>query len=608
MNLLLVSRETKEEAIAQFFSGRSGDYGIHVVEDLERNVRDCYYKEAMDWLDGWNRKTEFYKRVMYEGHSLWWIKRRDLYLWLEDLFADIDALKRLVNTGKYDCIYMLGLNRYWEDIVVEIYHSWHGIKVGSDSYCGSTSMGYSRKKRRKYSMRYFKSRGIRSLRALQGTVRLIYGRFDVDNRSRVLVRTLGVAWQEDGCFESFDPYLGNVIDEFNGRGYRVTELDVMSNSDDGWRTFREKRYPCIANEGYPWSLIKAIPRARRESRRIRRFFDSTRYVLSPDNESYRHEGINVQHMFLGQIWKFMNNELFKYILGVEYYKNILRKEKPSLVLLIAEGGTGALLVMAANLLDVRVVSMQHGDINIGHSGLIFPKDADLKTLPICDKTLVFGKYYKRLLIANSVYTDSMIEVVGKPRLDRIEDWKSAGDQCKIEFTEKTLFFSSQSRIQEQAAEVLMQGMKELGEGYFLNIKLHPVGDSKEAYVRAAEKYGVTNFQIITGELYASLVCCDLHISAFSTVLSEAVAFGKPNLILDVPGVVDFGKWVEQGVADRLSSFGSFKEAVETILYDESKVSVMERNRESYVSRSFYKLDGNSTRRVCDACDSVVRSG
>jgi hypothetical protein len=84
-----------------------------------------------------------------------------------------------------------------------------------------------------------------------------------------------------------------------------------------------------------------------------------------------------------------------------------------------------------------------------------------------------------------------------------------------------------------------------------------------------------------------------------------VVFGKPNLILDLPGFSDEGGWVQQGVALNLRGFASFRHAVEAVLEDAEVRGRMESARKEYVQRHYYCLDGKATDRICDAVLSLA---
>ena len=93
--------------------------------------------------------------------------------------------------------------------------------------------------------------------------------------------------------------------------------------------------------------------------------------------------------------------------------------------------------------------------------------------------------------------------------------------------------------------------------------------------------------------------------AAARTISEAVVFGKPNLILTTPGSVDAGRWREQGVALYISDFASLKEAVETILEDKETRERFHKTRELYIRRHYYCLDGKATERICNLILSQI---
>ena len=177
----------------------------------------------------------------------------------------------------------------------------------------------------------------------------------------------------------------------------------------------------------------------------------------------------------------------------------------------------------------------------------------------------------------------------------------------MQLSPAVLLFTSQPEIQSVAAPLLMEGLAQLGDDYFLVVKLHPATEVDVSYTEAADRYGVSNFTVLKhADVYELLRLCDLHMSVWSSVLSEAVIFDKPNLTLGIAGFRDVGGWEEQGVALNLKAFTSFREAVEKILGDGMIREQMQAAREAYVRRHYHQLDGRATERICDVIESSLR--
>ncbi|MDD4651090.1 MAG: hypothetical protein PHQ34_02560 [Methanothrix sp.] len=83
-----------------------------------------------------------------------------------------------------------------------------------------------------------------------------------------------------------------------------------------------------------------------------------------------------------------------------------------------------------------------------------------------------------------------------------------------------------------------------------------------------------------------------------------MALKKPVIILNLsnyPDIVDYVKEkVAVGVYDR-------KNLRETILRLNDNDSELQRNRDSYITRNLYRIDGKATDRVIDMIDKMINS-
>ena len=141
-------------------------------------------------------------------------------------------------------------------------------------------------------------------------------------------------------------------------------------------------------------------------------------------------------------------------------------------------------------------------------------------------------------------------------------------------------------------------MKSL-EGVSLVIKQHPAEPEKftDEIMRQIDSYGIN--AVITpknSDTYEQLFVCDLMITRHSTTAMEAVALGKPVIILNLSGKPDPVEYVQEGVALGIYNSDDLFAAMKRLLVDDSELSAQ---RERYIEKYLYKIDGRSTQRVID---------
>jgi UDP-N-acetylglucosamine 2-epimerase len=282
------------------------------------------------------------------------------------------------------------------------------------------------------------------------------------------------------------------------------------------------------------------------------------------------------------------------------------------------------LVAVAKRRNVRTLGVQHGDIYPGHVGYIHVKgdisqDGSAKSpfFPIPDKTAVFGPHYQRMLRHVPGYPRNSVVVTGQPRYDRIhyarkiysrtaflKRYRLNIDHKIVLWTTQCWAFDIQENIRDlQTVFEAMQNVK----GTTLIIKQHP-GETKwhtDLIKTQLQRYELS--AILTpknSDTYEQLFVSDLTMTIHSTTAMEAVAMGKPLVILKFsPGEPDSIDYVGEGVAVGVHSRDELVTAVHELLRDPEKLSA---NRSRFVEKYLFKVDGKSTDRVTELVDEMLR--
>jgi CDP-glycerol glycerophosphotransferase (TagB/SpsB family) len=133
----------------------------------------------------------------------------------------------------------------------------------------------------------------------------------------------------------------------------------------------------------------------------------------------------------------------------------------------------------------------------------------------------------------------------------------------------------------------------------LIIKQHPGEGQKhfrliEKYLR---RYNIDGI-ILPGnsDIYELLYVCDFMITKNSTTADEAIALGKPVIILNLSGIPDIVSHVNHGVALGVYIMADLQPAIEKLLNGAKDLDIY---RERYIDEYMYKIDGKANDRICE---------
>jgi UDP-N-acetylglucosamine:LPS N-acetylglucosamine transferase len=104
------------------------------------------------------------------------------------------------------------------------------------------------------------------------------------------------------------------------------------------------------------------------------------------------------------------------------------------------------------------------------------------------------------------------------------------------------------------------------------------------------------------DTYEQLFACDLMITRHSTTALEAVAMGKPVIILNLSKESDIVDYVSEKVAAGVYEKKKLRETILRLLDDDKE---LKKNREAYLDRHLFKIDGKATDRVVDVIDQMI---
>ncbi len=312
-----------------------------------------------------------------------------------------------------------------------------------------------------------------------------------------------------------------------------------------------------------------------------------------------------------------------YINLIEMSSYLIEYEKPSLVLIECEyGGFQRPLLTAAKLKGVPTLAIQHGVIHESHSGYLYRKDdisltGSVKSpyCPIPDKTAVYGTYHKDLLTNVSAYPENTVIVTGQPRydllynVDNIYSKEQFLKKYNINKNHKIILWTTQSHGMSDEEnknnfKAMFETLKNLKD-VTLIIKQHPgEGEKYTKMIKDALKDYNLNVVITSksSDTYEQLYVCDVMVTKNSTTAMEAVALSKPVIVLNLSGEPDVVGYVTEGVALGVYNEKDLKPTIEKLLKDDFELA---ENRDKYIEKYLYKIDGKSTERVINLIESTI---
>jgi hypothetical protein len=251
--------------------------------------------------------------------------------------------------------------------------------------------------------------------------------------------------------------------------------------------------------------------------------------------------------------------------------------------------------------EVKVLAVQHGAISSGNIAYRFVKADESKSL-LPDVTLIRGTYTRNMLINDSVYTDSKLQITGHMRTDVIPTLlKQTSSQ--VSDNERPIILYATQPIQASDRQLKLRQYEDFFKvckslpGFDFIIKPHPNEADLSIYHSLAQKHGVKNFQVSTEDLYIQLAKSSLVITYFSTVGIEAIYFGKELITLDY-NELDLQGFSRSEICHNVHNAEELTSTIQQIILHGKKVSPL--NKAKFIEQRAYKIDGLSTQRHLNA--------
>lgn len=417
-------------------------------------------------------------------------------------------------------------------------------------------------------------------------------------KPRVLAVSRANAWSG-----ATDRELGTAIDALESMGFDVVVMEQshgpLASQLDGWRT-RPARH-LLGDFVHLRQLLNAS--------RV----DAT--PISLPNTPLMLEGTDISPLLRDYVVNTASAHAYQHDTYVGALPSLLKRLGIRGVLLTDENGAEHGLKVAALEAGLPVVAVQHGCIHADHMSYIFPARALKDAVPLPTATCVYGLHEQDLLNNQSVYAAQQVEVTGQVANDTrphgVRPWGkrgAKGDALRGAVLPKTcdrlLLLTSQDLLHHLAAERLLPRLRESPDRYFLVVRPHPREEAAH-WENYFESYGVRGRACVSrsGSLDEWMDACDAHVSVSSTALSEAIVWGRPNILV---GDDVAGDWL--GVLDgsMAVSLEAARDLDDTMRMWEAKLpEEIEQSRKLYLERHFHLLDGNAGKRIANVLGNYL---
>jgi hypothetical protein len=409
----------------------------------------------------------------------------------------------------------------------------------------------------------------------------------------------------DGTERLGDPYVSPVVDRLAGEGVSVSivGMGLDHRNDDDWAEI-EGDPRLIPISAVRFWLGRRNPRYRATAWE-KRLLDLPPIQLRDDGFDL---GPAVRSLVVGVDRWFALQRV-----GLALAEDLIRAVRPGVLLTGWEGARTAWLG-AARILDVPAVAVQHGVIYPGTPDYVRSPHGGLVR---ADLTCVFGPYERELLIDKGGYQPDAVVVTGSPRIDPVrvrvapdaDEGNAVRRDLGVATGDRVLLLSAGRRFVGDVVHGLSMAARLLGgplPGIHVVIKLHPESTGEERYeellagLAAAGGYEAPPVSLVRDiDLYRLLRSVDAHLGLYSTVLTDAVLTGTPNMIAIGQAWVDTIGYIDARVATPVATV----DEVRAFMADPQRPSAEDRQR--FIDEHY--LAGDATGRIVAAIRGVRRA-
>lgn len=226
-----------------------------------------------------------------------------------------------------------------------------------------------------------------------------------------------------------------------------------------------------------------------------------------------------------------------------YWYNLLEFYKPEKIYFLCHYHNEG-MILAAKKLNISIIELQHGLIANSDIFYSFPKEIKSvwKNALFADKILIYGLYWKEVLLKGYCYPESCIELIGYYPTKRLELNKSEEKLLIDHSIDQFVLVTTQPGLWKEFFDYI----KRYSNYLYLNkselkiiVKLHPVDDK----IKYMNEFKSVNNVIITKSfsLDALLNLCVFNITIYSTSVFDAIRVGTKSYLIMYANAEDYIK-------------------------------------------------------------------
>ncbi len=374
-----------------------------------------------------------------------------------------------------------------------------------------------------------------------------------------------------GNTEKGEYFIQNLIDLLD-KNEKIIGIDLYSyvSSDD---TALEERLELTM----PWFPIEILFKKIIYTEKHNNFLKKYKKIINSKKFEKIFEFKNIS--YFNQIFPDFQDMKLEYHLP--YWMNLIdslneffSKNKPKAIFLTYETGpTSLAIISASKKFGIKTIGIQHGIIYGHHQQYAHEKFASAENtygFPLPDKLILFGNYFKDLLIKNGYPPEILIPFCNPVflNLKKIEimlQEKKLHEKYGIGNDKKIILFTT-NRLQEgyeltkkhnYDSQVWKHLLKNFAndDRFFLILKPHPM-EIPSIYEKMNKEFNASNAKIIQGSLLELVYLSSIVVSTYSTATMDSLCLKKPVIQVefnDIKYPIPLGNAVKTSSLKELSN-------------------------------------------------------
>jgi len=254
------------------------------------------------------------------------------------------------------------------------------------------------------------------------------------------------------------------------------------------------------------------------------------------------------------------------------------------------------LSQACRELNIPSIELQHGNITRYHVGYVKTLKSENRDC-VPEYLLTYGSVFNNIVQDSSLFDDEKVIEIGFPFFENIKKSKPVIDKKVSEFISNfkmVLLVTSQWTVADDIKEFIIEVskiLKEKNKSIGIIFKPHPrdinnySNMKKHKNILLADKYD---------DIYDLFKVIHIHSTVYSTSGLEALAFGKPNIFIDIKkyGIKSMFEIIDEKTSYSADSPKRFIEKLSNIVTNYKSISknALKKSEGFYKSNSYENLE------------------